>query len=300
MHSAFFLGANSRDGFVSLYDDLIDLKSARAVYIIKGGPGSGKSSFMKKIANIAVERGLDTERIFCSSDPDSLDGLILPELGIALVDGTSPHVVEPKYPLAVEEYVNLGAFADAFEIRLHKDEIIRTKDRYSTYFKRVYRLTSAAAATQSELLDLALGGIAPERIAKKAVGIISRELHGTGSGGVRKSRFLSAISPDGYVSLFKTVDEYENVFMIEDNFGLAMFMLQPILDAARDRNYDAVACYSPLTPERLEHVFIPELSLAFITSKKKAEYTGAYKRRIRIDAMIDPNVIRAHKRRISL
>ena len=50
----------------------------------------------------------DTEYILCSGDPDSLDALLLPQLGVALVDGTAPHVVEPKYPGVVDRYVKHG------------------------------------------------------------------------------------------------------------------------------------------------------------------------------------------------
>ena len=36
------------------------------------------------------QAGLETEYILCSGDPDSLDGLVLPQLGVAIVDGTAP------------------------------------------------------------------------------------------------------------------------------------------------------------------------------------------------------------------
>ena len=93
MSNSFFLGANSARGFVSFYDDLIDLKTANGVYILKGCPGCGKSSLMKKVASAAESKSIKVERIYCSSDPDSLDGIVLPELGKAIVDGTAPHVV---------------------------------------------------------------------------------------------------------------------------------------------------------------------------------------------------------------
>ena len=87
----FFLGANSPEGFVSFFDHLIDLDAANEVYIIKGGPGVGKSSFMKRAAAGLVEAGLTAEWIVCSADPDSLDGVVFPEIGVAFVDGTQPH-----------------------------------------------------------------------------------------------------------------------------------------------------------------------------------------------------------------
>ena len=44
---SYFLGANSSKGFSSLYHELIPREMAKAVYYIKGGPGCGKSTFMK-------------------------------------------------------------------------------------------------------------------------------------------------------------------------------------------------------------------------------------------------------------
>ena len=73
----YFLGANSPAGFYSLYDQLIDPAEAEAVFILKGGPGCGKSTLMKRVAAAAEERGLQVEYIPCSGDPDSLDAILL-------------------------------------------------------------------------------------------------------------------------------------------------------------------------------------------------------------------------------
>lgn len=100
---AYFLGANSPKGFYSLYDQLIDRDSARAVYIFKGGAGCGKSTCMRRVAEAAREAGEEPELIFCSGDPGSLDAVVLDGSGVALVDGTAPqggategHVVGEK------------------------------------------------------------------------------------------------------------------------------------------------------------------------------------------------------------
>lgn len=91
----YFLGANSPGGFQSLYHELMPARKAQGVYILKGGAGCGKSSFMRRVARHAEAAGLDTVLIPCSGDPGSLDGVILPQKGVALVDGTAPHVVVP-------------------------------------------------------------------------------------------------------------------------------------------------------------------------------------------------------------
>jgi len=295
----FFLGANSKDGFHSFYDDLIDLKKAKAVYIIKGSPGCGKSSFMKKIKAIAEHSGCVVEDIWCSSDPDSLDGIIIPSLKIAFVDGTAPHIVEPKYPLAVEHYINLGEFITS-DVCEKKDEIIALTDKYRSGYKGIYNLLATAGVIEAELLNIALGGVSLERIAKRAKGIISREISSKSSGGAVKRRFLSSISSKGYTTLFDTPSTLaDNIYVIEDNFGLGMFLLQPIADAAKSSGFDVYLAYSPLFPDRLEHIIIPELSLAFVTSKKHSAYTGEYKRKIRLDAMIDATILREKKKKIS-
>jgi len=93
--TCFFLGANSGDGFHSLYDSFVDCAEGDFLWVIKGGPGCGKSSFMRHIARAAENAGCEVEYILCSGDPDSLDGIYLRDLRTAYVDGTAPHVTAP-------------------------------------------------------------------------------------------------------------------------------------------------------------------------------------------------------------
>ena len=116
----YFLGANSPGGFYSLYDNLFHPETDNTLYILKGGPGCGKSSFMRAIARDLEENGYAVEYIFCSGDPDSLDGIFIPELKTGFVDGTAPHVIEPKYPAVAEQYINLGTFYDAKALKKTK------------------------------------------------------------------------------------------------------------------------------------------------------------------------------------
>ena len=53
---------------------------------------------MKSVAAQLQEKGFDLEVFHCSSDVDSLDAIAVPSLKVAIVDGTAPHVIEPKFP----------------------------------------------------------------------------------------------------------------------------------------------------------------------------------------------------------
>lgn len=89
----YFLGGNTASGFVSFYGQFCR-GPEDFLWVIKGGPGCGKSSFMKTIGKAAENAGLDVEYVLCSGDPDSVDGVYLPALHTGYADGTAPHVLE--------------------------------------------------------------------------------------------------------------------------------------------------------------------------------------------------------------
>lgn len=68
----YFLGANSPNGFYSLYDQLIDLESAQAVYLLKGRSGLRKVLVYAPRRPHAEAAGYSVQYILCSGDPDSL------------------------------------------------------------------------------------------------------------------------------------------------------------------------------------------------------------------------------------
>ena len=121
MTSTFFLGACTPQGFLSHSDTLFE--ELDRLFIIKGGSGCGKSTFMRRIGAEAEARGLDVSYILCSSDPESLDGALLPGLGVGFVDGTAPHVLEPQLCGGGANYLNFGEFYDEAGLRANEAEI---------------------------------------------------------------------------------------------------------------------------------------------------------------------------------
>lgn len=89
-----FFGASTPDGSVNYIDNLT--KNLRKRYFIKGRPGTGKSTFLKRIVKRADEMGYDTEIYYCSFDKNSLDMVIVPELDFCVFDSTAPHEMFPE------------------------------------------------------------------------------------------------------------------------------------------------------------------------------------------------------------
>ena len=146
----FFVGANSGAGFQNLFSQVTDETAAYDVMVLKGGPGVGKNTFMREIGRTMERAGTPVEYLWCSGDPDSLDGVVLPALRCAVVDGTSPHVVEPRFPAAVGRYVDLGRFYDLTAAKLSATEVKAHTYAYKRAYERAYRYLKAARLVEEE------------------------------------------------------------------------------------------------------------------------------------------------------
>ena len=82
--------AGARDTVQSITQDL------KKRLFIKGYPGTGKSSLMKKLAESALERGFDARIVWCGLDSNSVDRVVLPELKLCIFDSTEPHQYFPE------------------------------------------------------------------------------------------------------------------------------------------------------------------------------------------------------------
>ena len=134
-----FLGGNTAEGFFSLYDGFC-AGEEDFLWIIKGGPGCGKSSFMRTVGRAAEQAGLDVEYVLCSGDPDSLDGVYLTALHTGYVDGTAPHALEVRLPGAGGSYLDLGQFYDRAALHVLRKELAALFARYRACYAEVYRI----------------------------------------------------------------------------------------------------------------------------------------------------------------
>ena len=285
----FFLGANSGRGFQSLFDRFCAPENYRDLLVLKGGPGAGKSTMMRKIGAAMEERGEQVEYLYCSGDPQSLDGVHIPRIKTAIVDGTAPHVVEPRYPGAADRYVNLGRFYDVDALKDRREEIVRHPDACSAAYRRAYRALGAARQMGDSAAALAAEGLDGGKLLHRTDGIIGRELRGRGAGGEDVYRFMGSVTCQGPVWRFESAEALcPRIYQLQDTYGLAAPMLERLHAAARARGFSAVVCPDPEHMERIQHLLLPELGLAFVTSREGMVYDGGAYRRIRLDAMIAP------------
>ncbi|MBE7008515.1 MAG: hypothetical protein E7422_05145 [Ruminococcaceae bacterium] len=294
-----FLGANSGEGFFSLYDQLLNARFDDLL-LIKGGPGCGKSSFMRAVAKeLAKEEG-NIIYVNCSGDPDSLDGVLIPSLKIGLVDATSPHVLEPTYTVANERYVDLTKFYDVAGTKAAREEIVAHSDAYRAAYASAYRILRAVRELSDERRAAVFAAMDFDKLARRVDGILRREVRGAAEKRGRVDyAFLGGTTCRGELCRFETVDALcPRVYELADSWGLAGAELGRICDAAADAGCDVLACPDPLRPKELRHVLIPSRGLAFVTSSARLPYPGKAYRRLRLDALAEGALTRAGRAKL--
>lgn len=295
-----FPGNNTPAGFFSYYDYVIP-KDATRLFVIKGGPGVGKSTFMSNIAEDMVELGYDAEIHHCSSDNNSIDGVVFPAIKIGLVDGTWPHVVDPRVPGAVDEIVWLGQYWDEDAVRAHKSEILACQKGIESVFQRAYRYLHAAQkvyedweSVNVEALDFGKANLIAHAILEENfenMPVASRP-------GIERKLFASAITPDGMVNYLQTiVAPCHKRYVIQGDPGTGKsFLLEKVKRAALERGLFTEVYYCPLHPEKPEHVVIPELGLALTKSIEPHTYVpGPSDIIIDMNECLDGDVVQRHR-----
>ena len=210
-------------------------------------------------------------------------------------------MVEPKYPGAVERYVNMGDCYDKAALWPLKAEIIDCMAGYKSCYQRAYRCLGAAAEIMEDQRAALLTDALSHKLAKRARGILSREVprrKGELPGRV-KQRFLGAVTHRGPLCLYDTaLAQCGRVYALTDSCGLAHELLIHLLAGITASGYDVVACPDPMAPERLAHLLIPQLELAFLTVSGAPPLGTAPYRRVRLDAAADTEILRRSRPRL--
>jgi GTPase SAR1 family protein len=257
-----FPGGNTTRGPYFMFEYMIQPATNR-IFIIKGGPGVGKSTFMNTISREMVERGYDVEHHHCSTDPSSLDGLVIPQLGVALLDGTAPHVYDPNHPGALDEIINLGEYWDEEFLIPHKEDIQEINKRGNMQFKTAFHILkqSKMAYDQSKwyveesidkskynriqriLVESILDGMVPNyQIAPEA-----------------RHFFASALTPKGILDFKETLISPDmKVYSIKGEPGTGVKeLIGRAAKAAEEMGLYTEQYHCPFEPDKLDMLIIP-------------------------------------------
>ena len=227
----FFLGATTPAGFKGYFEPL-RREPGMQMLLIKSGPGCGKSTLMKHLAQAAEQQGQRIEKIHCASDPDSLDGVIFLDQKRAIIDATAPHVVEPDAPGADELVVSLYHTIDAGKLAPHRDEVKALFARNAALRGRAARYIASAGSLMLDSRRAEACSANFEKVRRYVKRLCTRLLPRTEGTASEELRLLSAITPKGMVFYRGTVEALADRYVVfRDDYGAVSRLLLELIRA---------------------------------------------------------------------
>lgn len=267
---ALFPGAMGPDGFISCFDHLIDDAVLKRKLILKGGPGVGKSTFMRRLHAALCDGSQPSTLYFCSGDPDSLDAVALPDHGLLILDGTAPHIVDPQIPGARDSLINLGECLDEAAMRPRLSHIKSCMADHAAASRRARACMKAAhsiakdnAALIAACTDL---GKLHRMISVLSASVLS--VSGIISQTPRaRSVITDAITPKGELCLLSEGMQ-SRVIRLTGHPGMDLSaVLHALSHTLLAAGYDVEEHLDPLNPGGLRHITVPALSTLVTTSE---------------------------------
>ena len=282
----YFACANSSNGFVDQFSSV--LQGLARIFILKGGPGTGKSTLMRRVGKTFEEKGESVEYIHCSSDADSLDGVILRGRKVAVVDGTHPHVIEPTAPGACEEYVNLGVCWDREQLVPYRDEILRLKGQISREYKEIYRILAEAKEVHDRWEKVYFDNLDVRKLDESADALIFAILEGfvpVLKRGELVHRFFGALTPQGSVNYIDNLTQgLDRRYLIQGRPGTGKSTLMKKIATAASECGIAVEMYHcSLDPNSVDMVILRELGVCVVDATAPHEVYPEQERDVIVD-----------------
>lgn len=258
-----FLGSNTPKGFVGFYDTV--LAKGNRLFILKGGSGVGKHTFMKKCGKLFEEKGYEIEYLHCSNDVHSLDGIIIVELQVAMIDGTNPHMVDPKLPGCFDEIIDLGVFINGSEMERNKEAVFSLIQQKKNLYSSAYHMLSCASILyqdNSELLLRCTNWDRANQLLKELPTIFVRDQsHIIGN---TRNIFSSSYTSNGYCNYIDTLLAGKKTFGIKSTYLFNRRLLQKIYKYGISCGYHITVCKSPLDPDEIDHLIFDEFAILSI------------------------------------
>lgn len=163
-------GSNTVHGNYNIVSELLPTVERR--YYLHGGPGTGKSFFMKEIVKSCLANGYDVEQYMCSFDPSSVDMIIVPSLSFCILDSTGSH----DFSTSSEQDIVIDLFKQSGTSNVeeqHKEAIIQIKNEQKSVRRKGNALMHQAGQQIDALEKSLISDVTQAAVDRKVSAILA-------------------------------------------------------------------------------------------------------------------------------
>lgn len=256
-----FTSSHTGQGFHTYLPEL--LQDAEKVFVLKGAPGSGKSTFIRQLGESFSEQGYEVEFWISAIDPVSPEGVLIPQLKAAVVNGSLPYPIDPRYPGVTGELIYLGDYLDKEVIQTRSQVIIELCDGQENHQQQAAKILRNAREIKDGIkkqtanyLDL---GKLHQLVEQLAVEILE-------NGPGEKHYFASAITAEGMINYMDEISsscQKRYVFRGPGGSGKST-VLSELAARARAKGFSLEYYHCGLEPESIQMIIIRNLQIALV------------------------------------
>ncbi len=249
--NTYFAAANGYSGFRSYFKEIFDSGNFDRIYVLKGGPGTGKNTLMRKLSELKKIPGVALDQYFCSSDPKSLDGIVLSteKRRVGILDGTAPHERDAVIPGAVDTIVNLGENFDENKLEKCRSQILHITERKKQAFREGYLYLSIAGKTNEAKAPLP--SYILEKFTKQARSLLPLANEKAPS----SVRLKTAFCHLGFVTL-PYAEHFEKIVKIDGDPLAGTVFMKILVCELKKRDLSFVSIVSPLSEDIIDAVHL--------------------------------------------
>ncbi|VEF46390.1 putative nucleotide kinase [Bacillus freudenreichii] len=270
----YFAGGNTAKGFSHLYDS--NLRGLDRVFILSGKSALEKKSLIHRVMNEWSGKSLQLEALHSPNDPDSLEGLIIRDLGFGIIDGDSPREIGKEFVGDRWETIDLDVMALYSIASRTKQEITRLTAERDHAFNQAYRSYAAGLRVHDKWEKLYIEQMDFQKADRVADRLLKQLFLKNASGKNRttRRRFLGAATPKGPVDFVDNITSgLTRRFFLKGRAGTGKStILKKVVLEAEKRGYDLEIYHCGFDPASLDMVIVRELGWAVFDSTQPHEY----------------------------
>lgn len=291
---SFCASANTGLGFVDNFSSILEPNKQGFTFILKGGPGTGKSTLMRRIGDHFEKQGESVEYFYCSSDINSLDGVRIVGKNICVIDGTSPHSKDVNIVGVDSSIVNLGDAVQCGIVRKQRyiEKCLREKKQS---YNMLYAYTKSAL-TIREIENKINATIFDEDLAKisvqKVIDIIKKNK--SNENGKIRELFSSVIDKDGVTQL-ENIAPHSTVLSLNHSRCENIYILNCVKEQLYANGYSLI-CFKDVIENKIDSIYVEEGNILIKSMASLDKYSREDQiEMLRLGKMIRKQIINAGK-----